>query len=73
MNEIIIGSDFEVFIYKNNNLVECDLLLPNATKSEPILYNNHYITHDRKSLECSMPPFIYDPSDKFSNNFKYFI
>jgi hypothetical protein len=63
MSEIIIGSDFEVFVYENHNLIECDLLLPNATKSEPIYYNNHYITHDRKSLECSMPPFIFDGSD----------
>jgi hypothetical protein len=64
MSEIIIGSDFEVFIFDNHNLIECDLLLPNATKSEPILYKRHYITHDRKSLECSIPPFIFDMNDK---------
>jgi hypothetical protein len=64
MSEIIIGSDFEVFIFDNHNLIECYLLIPNATKSEPILYKRHLITHDRKSLECSIPPFIFDKNDK---------
>jgi len=63
MADIVIGSDFEVFLYENHNLIECDLLLPNAIKSEPIIYKNHLITHDRKSLECSIPPFIFDTKD----------
>lgn len=63
MADIVIGSDFEVFLYENHNLIECDLLLTNATKSEPIIYKNHLITHDRKSLECSIPPFIFDTTD----------
>lgn len=57
----MLGADFEVFVVdKVNNLVHCDKLLPNAKKAAPIKYKGCHITHDRKSLECSIPAFEYN-------------
>lgn len=58
---ITMGADFEVFVLnEHKELVHCDKWLPNATKYSPIAYKGYYITHDRKSLECAIPPFKHD-------------
>ena len=63
MQPIILGSDFEVFIYQKGQLVECDKVFSKYTKHSPLDLNGYLITHDRKSLECAIPCFEFDAKD----------
>lgn len=54
----MIGCDFEVFVFdENNSLVDCSKLIPQYSKKTPLIINNYLITYDRYCLECSIPPF----------------
>jgi hypothetical protein len=71
IKSITLGCDFEAFVVDKGQIIHADLLLPNATKQHPIVYrhfgNDYLITHDRKCIECSIPPFDFkrDAPDQF--------
>lgn len=63
MRKLVLGSDFEVFVYHGKELIDCSILLPDATKENPIIFEGYHITHDRTCLECSIPPFPHNGQD----------
>ena len=65
MERIIVGSDFEcVAVDASGNLYN---LFKDSNKENPYIVfyedNEYFITNDSGSIECSIPPYVFDESD----------